>query len=250
MSLKGKTVVVLGATGNVGAAVVELFDKEGATVFGTSRTKDKFEEVRQEYGWSDAVQYVEDSDFGSDPAAAASAKKILDATEGKLQYVVNNIGFATVGKSALEATSDDILGYLTNEFLPSHRASREFIKLLGDTEGATVTISSGGFGHGLFPGMSKMFGGSIKNACLINSLSCFHSAIVDDGLKVSVSSPCIWFGVSRKGQGTNQFGMSTDTESGSKLAKAFAACAIGKKAGQVVDLKTVEDAAEVGKEYE
>ena len=248
MSLKGKTVVVLGATGNVGAAVVEFFDKEGALVFGTSRTKEKFEDVRSEYGWSDTVTYV-DADFDSDEAAADSAKKILDATDGKLLYVVNNIGFATVGKSALEATSEDILGYTTDEFLPSHRASREFIKLLGNTEGATVTISSGGFGYGLSPGMSKLYGGSIKNSMLINSVSCFNAAIVDDGLKVSVSSACIFFGVSRKGQGTNQFDFPSDVESGSKLATAFAALAIGKKAGQVVDLKSVEDAVEVGKEY-
>lgn len=249
MSLKGKTVLVLGATGNVGAAVVELFDKEGALVFGTSRTKEKFEQVRTEYGWSDAVTYVE-ADFDSDEAAATSAKKIMDLTEGKLLYVINNIGFATVGKSALEATTEDMMGYVQGEFLPSHRASREFIKLLGQTEGATVTISSGGFGHGLHPGMSKLYGGSLKNVMLINSLSCFNAAIVDDGLKVSVSSACIWFGVSRKNQDKNQFGMDSDKESGSKLASAYAALAIGKKSGQVVDLKTAEDAIEVGKEYE
>eukprot|EP00977_Amphora_coffeiformis_P019084 scaffold6899_cov183-Amphora_coffeaeformis.AAC.17 len=249
MSLKGKTVVILGATGNVGAAVVEFFDKEGAVVYGTSRTKEKFEQVRKEYGWSDAVTYV-DSDFSSDEAAAESAKKIMDVTGGNLLYVVNNIGFATVGKSALEATSVDILGYTTQEFLPSHRASREFIKLLGNTEGASVTISSGGFGHGLGPGMSKLFGGSIKNVMLINSVSCFNSAIVDDGLKVTVSSACIWFGVSRQGQEKNQFGFPSDVESGPKLGAAYAALAIGKKAGEVVDLKAIEDAMEVGKMYE
>ena len=249
MSLKGKTVAVLGATGNVGAAIVEFFDKEGAHVFGTSRSKEKFDHVRKEYGWSDAVTYV-DSDFSSDEAAAESAKKIMEATEGKLLYVVNNVGFATVGKSALEATTEDILGFTNDEFLPSHRASREFIKLLGDKEGSTVTISSGGFGHGLQPSMSKLYGGSIKNAMLINSVSCFHSAIVDDGLKVSVSSACIWFGVSRKGEEKNQFGFPSDVNSGSKLATAFATLAVGKKAGEVVDLKTVEDAVEVGKDYE
>mmetsp|Transcript_37499 Transcript_37499/g.81700 ORF Transcript_37499/g.81700 Transcript_37499/m.81700 type:complete len:250 (-) Transcript_37499:134-883(-) len=249
MSLKDKTVVVLGATGNVGAAVVEFFDKEGALVFGTSRSKEKFDQVRKEYGWSDAVTYV-DSDFSSDEAAAESAKKIMDATDGKLLYVVNNIGFATVGKSALEATSEDILSMTTNEFLPSHRASREFIKLLGDKEGSTVTISSGGLGHGLQPGMSKFYGGSYKNVMLINSVSCFNSAIVDDGLKVSVCSACIWFGVSRKGEEKNQFGFPSETDSGEKLASAFATLAVGKKAGEVVDLKSVEVAVEVGKEYE
>ena len=204
--------------------------------------------MRKEYGWSDAVTYV-DADFSSDEKAAESAKNILDATDGNLLYVINNIGFATVGKSALEATSEDILGYSTNEFLPSHRASREFIKLLGQTEGATVTITSGGFGHGLGPGMSKLYGGSIKNVMLINSVSCFNSAIVDDGLKVSVSSACIWFGVSRKGEEKNQFGFPSDADSGTKLAGAFATLAIGKKAGEVVDLKTVEDAVAVEKEY-
>jgi hypothetical protein len=247
-SLKGKTAVVLGATGNVGAAVVSYFDQQGAKVFGTARTQDKFEQVRKEYGWSDAVTFVE-SDFSSEEAAATSAQKIMDATDGKLMYVINNIGFATIGKSALEATTEDLLSYTTNEFLPSHRASKEFIKLLGNTEGASVTISSGGFGLGLWPGMSKVYGGSFKNSMLINSVSCFNAAIVDDGLKVSVSSACIFFGVSRKNQERNQFDMPCDIESGSKLAKAYAALALGKKAGEVVHLKAVEDAVELGKEY-
>jgi NAD(P)-dependent dehydrogenase (short-subunit alcohol dehydrogenase family) len=248
MSLKGKTVLVLGATGNCGAPVVEFFDKEGAIVYGTARSQEKFEAVRKEYGWSDAVTYVE-SDFSSDDAAADSAKKIMDATGGNLLYVINNIGFVTVGKSVLEASSEDILAITSEEFLPSHRASREFIKLLGDTEGATVTIVSGGLGHGLFPGVSKIFGGGFKNGMLINSVSCFNAAIVDDGLKVSVCGACIWFGVSRKGETENQFGFPSDVESGPVLGAAFAAMAIGKKAGQNVDMKTLEDAVEVGKEY-
>ena len=174
----------------------------------------------------------------------------MDATGGDLLYVINNIGFGTGGKSILETTSEDILAITNEDFLPSHRASREFIKLLGDTEGATVTIVNGGLGHGLFPGWSKYCGRSFKNGILINSVSCFNAAIVDDSLKVSVCGACVWFSVSRKGETKNQFGLSSDIESGFKLAKAFATMAIGKKAGQNVDMKTVEEAEEVGKEYE
>lgn len=50
MSLKGKSIAILGATGNVGAAIVEYFDSQGAIVYGTARTQDKFEQVRKEYG--------------------------------------------------------------------------------------------------------------------------------------------------------------------------------------------------------
>lgn len=67
---------------------------------------------------------------------------------------------------------------------------------------------------------------------------------------MSVSSTCIWFGVSRKRQGKNPFGLDSHVESVTKLAKGFTAFAIGQKAGQLVDLKTVEDAEEVGKEYD
>ena len=250
MSVKGTTVVVLGATGNVGAAVVELFDKEGAVVFGTSRSSEKFESVRKEYGWSENVQFLEGTDFDSDEAAEASAKKIFEVTEGKLLHVVNNIGFATVGKSALEATTEDIGQYVMKDFLPIFRASKEFIKLLGDVEGSTVTISSGGFGYGLQPGMSKLYGGSAKNALLNNLSTCFNAAIIDDGLKVKCQVISIFFGVARKGQDKNQFGMPSDSDSGSKLAKAYLGLTVGKRAGTTVDVKAVADAVEVGNDYE
>ncbi len=225
-------------------------DKQGAVVFGTSRSSEKFESVRKEYGWSSSVKYVEGTDFDSDEAAEASAKKVWEVTGGNLLHVVNNIGFATVGKSALEATTEDIDQYVMKDFLPSFRASREFIKLLGKVEGSTVTISSGGFGYGLQPGMSKLYGGSAKNALLNNLSSCFNAAIVDDGLKVKCQVISIFFGVSRKGQDKNQFGFPTESDSGSKLALAYLALTTGKHAGRTVDVKTIQDAIEVGKDYE
>jgi NAD(P)-dependent dehydrogenase (short-subunit alcohol dehydrogenase family) len=250
MSLKGKTVVVLGATGNVGAAVVELFDKEGAIVFGTSRSSAKFESVREEYGWSANVKFVEDIDFDSDDAAEAAAQKVWEATGGELLHVVNNIGLGTVGKTVLETTTEDIEQYVMKDFLPSFRASKEFVKLLGQVEGSTVTISSGGFGYGLMPGMSKMYGASAKNALLNNLASCFNAAIVDNGLKVKCQVIPIFFSISRKGQDKNQLGFPSEIDSGAKVAQAYLALTTGKRAGHTIDVKTIEDAIEVGKDYE
>ena len=167
----------------------------------------------------------------------------MDASDGKLLHVISNIGFATVGKSALEMTTADFDTMFNDEFLPSFRAAQQFIKLLGDVEGSTVTLSSGGFGYGLQPTMSKLYGGSVKNALLNNTASCFNAAVVDDGLKVKVQVVSIFYGVSRKGETKNQFGFPSDPESGHKTAQGFLAVLSGKQAGTVVDLKTAEDGA-------
>ena len=247
MSLEGKVIAVLGATGNVGAAIVELFDKEGAKVYGTSRSEEKFESVRKEYGWSDKVKYAQ-SDFSTDEAAVETASKIMKLTGGKLLHVVSNIGFATIGKSALEYGTEDMLSMINNELLPSFRASQAFIKELGNTEGSTVTLTAGGFGYGLKPTMSSLYGGSIKNAILMNLATCFDAAIVDDGLKTSAQVVSIFYGVSRKGEKQNQWGFPADESSGLGSAKAFLAALTGKFAGQIMDMKKPEDGEKFLKE--
>ena len=87
----------------------------------------------------------------------------------------------------------------------------------------------------------ELYGGSVKNAILMNLATCFNAAIVDDGLKTSAQVVSIFYGVSRKGEKTNQWGFPADEASGSKSAKAFLAALSGKFAGQVMDLKSPED---------
>jgi NADPH2:quinone reductase len=81
----GETVLVLGASGGVGHAAVQIADYAGATVFATASSEAKLDHAR-DLGADFAVNY-EESDF---------AREIYEQTDGRgVDVVVDHIGEAT-----------------------------------------------------------------------------------------------------------------------------------------------------------
>ena len=85
----GETVLVLGATGGVGLAAIQLAKAAGATVFATASSNDKLEQLRQ-YGLDHGINYVADD----------LAKTVMEITGGKgVDLVVDSVGGETLVKS-------------------------------------------------------------------------------------------------------------------------------------------------------
>ena len=81
----GDNVLVLGASGGVGHAAVQIADYAGATVYATGSSEEKLEHAR-ELGADHAIDY-EDENF---------AKRIRELTDGRgVDVVVDHIGAAT-----------------------------------------------------------------------------------------------------------------------------------------------------------
>jgi NAD(P)-dependent dehydrogenase (short-subunit alcohol dehydrogenase family) len=85
-SLAGKTALVTGAKGGLGAAIADELHDQGAKVFGTSRNIEDAELIASKYGTSPVVLDI--SDTGS---IKTSLKSLWDS-EGPVHLLCNNAG--------------------------------------------------------------------------------------------------------------------------------------------------------------
>ena len=109
--LRGKTVVVTGASGGIGRALAEAFDAEGArlVLMGNSAF-DALEELAREKGWKDHLLLKVDS---TDPDAMMAACERAAAHFGRLDACVANAGrwtpeHALVHKASAQRIRDNI----------------------------------------------------------------------------------------------------------------------------------------------
>lgn len=109
--LRGKTVVVTGASGGIGRALAEAFDAEGArlVLMGNSAF-DALEALAREKGWKDHLLLKVDS---TDPDAMMAACERAAAHFGRLDACVANAGrwtpeHALVHKASAQRIRDNI----------------------------------------------------------------------------------------------------------------------------------------------
>jgi NAD(P)-dependent dehydrogenase (short-subunit alcohol dehydrogenase family) len=124
-TLEGKTVVVIGGSNGIGAAVAELAQAEGATVLAISRTG------RASRGVKGVAADVADHE------ALASAFEAV----GVIDHLIHTVG-ARLGSPALTSLSDDILAtaFETKLFSAIHTARLALPYLSPE---ASITFTSG-----------------------------------------------------------------------------------------------------------
>ena len=91
MDFKGKTAVVTGSSGGIGAAVAIALAKEGADVVLASRNVANMEKVKQQIEAVGRKALVIACDVSKDESVTAMAKQAID-TFGKIDILVNNAG--------------------------------------------------------------------------------------------------------------------------------------------------------------
>jgi NAD(P)-dependent dehydrogenase (short-subunit alcohol dehydrogenase family) len=145
--LKGKTVLVTGATSGIGLSTALAFAEAGAAVVATGRREEAVSEARQKHP---GIHWLV-SDLTSEAAARSSVEEAVRATR-RLDVLVNNGAIYTVG--SLEAMSSEAMMSLfaTNVFGLSYM-SRAALPHLRETRGAIINISSA-LGHMASPNMS------------------------------------------------------------------------------------------------
>jgi len=98
-SLAGKTALVTGAQGGLGAAIADELHFSGARVFGTSRNRDDAELMASKYGTAPVVLDVCDS------KSLKSGVKSLWDKEGPIHLLCNNAGI-NAPQAALDVDED------------------------------------------------------------------------------------------------------------------------------------------------
>jgi 3-oxoacyl-[acyl-carrier protein] reductase len=126
--LTGKTALVTGATGGLGAAIARAYHKAGATVAISGRQVDKLEALKAELGDRIVVTPC-------DLADRAQVSKLIDdaikALGGRLDILVNNAGLTKDNLFMVmkdEQWDDVIAVNLTSTFMLCRAASRAMLR--------------------------------------------------------------------------------------------------------------------------
>jgi len=111
MDFKGKTAVVTGSSGGIGAAIAITLAREGADVVLASRNVKNMEEVRKEIEVMGRKALVIECDVSKDESVTAMKDKALKAF-GNIDILINNAGVGVRG--LLEDISLDDWRYIIN----------------------------------------------------------------------------------------------------------------------------------------
>lgn len=131
LGLSGKVALVTGVSYGIGAAAADAFIREGAHVFGTSRSV-----PAQRDGLSHLSVDMSEPDAG-EQAVAACLQQL-----GRLDVLVNNVGSGRIG-TGFAAESDDIWHqYWELNFMSAVRTTRAALQALTAEGGVVVNISS------------------------------------------------------------------------------------------------------------
>src|SRR3954454_9809887 len=107
--LKGKTIVITGASGGIGAEIARLSAASGANLVLLARSVDKLEHLQTELQQKHQVKV---DVFQLDVSDTEKVKEVFEqifAGIGQIDILVNNAGFG-VFREAHEATMDEIKG--------------------------------------------------------------------------------------------------------------------------------------------
>lgn len=218
MSLAGKIVVILGASGNVGSGAAHGFLEAGATVVLVGRDETKIKAIKEKLGNNPNV-LIAIGTFDTEANAAATRDAVIKVLGGKqYDHVVSSLGFVHFAPGWPTATPlADVNKAKSEGWDINFNAAHAFLPSLKNHEGSTYTFISGGLAH-ITPPAPNLWLGTLKNS-LINTLANVISAETAND-KVRVNTFCIHFPVAEFGGTKNQFGMPADGDS-KKLGPFF-----------------------------
>jgi 3-oxoacyl-[acyl-carrier protein] reductase len=125
--LTGRTALVTGATGGIGAAIARTFHRQGATVAVSGRQVDKLEALAKELG--DRIE-VTPCDLGDRKAVAKLVDEAV-AKLGRLDILVNNAGLTKDNLFMVmkdEQWDDVIAVNLTSTFMLCRAGARSMMR--------------------------------------------------------------------------------------------------------------------------
>jgi len=143
-SLNDQTVVVAGASGNVGPFVVRALLERGASVAAPSRSAEKLRGLRAHLS-----QHVDETGLGrlhtfvgdlGDEREATVLRQRISEQAGTPDAVVASVGDFVTTPSLLDASTDDLQRALDGYLLANFVIARTFLPVLRDSEGTYVLL--------------------------------------------------------------------------------------------------------------
>jgi len=182
MDIKGKTVVITGASRGIGADAARVFAAEGANLALLARSRDSLTALAEEIGENVLTFACDVSDY----AAVADAIEKTHAHFGSLDILINNAGVVDP-IARLEAAEPDDWGKLIDINVKGvfygMRAALPVMKAAG--KGTILTVSSGA-AHNPVEGWSGYCTSKAGAAMLTRSL---HLEEAENGIRAMGLSP-------------------------------------------------------------
>jgi NAD(P)-dependent dehydrogenase (short-subunit alcohol dehydrogenase family) len=180
LKLRGKVVVITGASRGIGRAIADLLAEEGARLVLAARSKDLLEVAAKQLG-SDVLTVADDLRDIEAPA------RLIDAAVaqfGRIDVLVNNAG-ATKRGSLLELSDEDWLDGFALKFIGAMRCSRSAWPHLARSGGTIVNVVGVG---GRTPSADFAIGGAV-NAAALNLTKALADLGRKDGVRVNAVNP-------------------------------------------------------------
>ena len=137
MRFSGKTAVVTGAAGGIGAAIAKRLLSEGARVIAIDKQPVAVDQLFGAH-FKNVASFVADL---SDPQAILNLAKQISMQERKVDFLINNAGIG--GKTTLEETTDEQWNlFLQTNLTAIFQMCRAFLPMLPRPGGRIINISS------------------------------------------------------------------------------------------------------------
>jgi short-subunit dehydrogenase len=148
MELRGKRVLITGASRGIGEALARRFSAVGANVALVARSADAIEKLAADLGGT-----AHPADL-ADPAQVATLINHVEDEAGPVDVLVNNAGIAPTSGALQDWTSQDLEQiYRVNLISPAELCRQAIPRMLRRGRGHIVNISSLA-GTGVFPGLT------------------------------------------------------------------------------------------------
>ena len=136
--LKGKNIIITGASGGIGNSIIEKFNKEGANILASGTKQEKLDELQTKFQNIKILKF----DISQTNKIDEFIEKALNELGGELDCVINNAGVTQDNlaiRMSLEEWQKVIDINLTSTFLISKLSIK---KMLKNKSGKIVNITS------------------------------------------------------------------------------------------------------------
>eukprot|EP00158_Paraphelidium_tribonemae_P007481 Partr_v1_DN28264_c0_g1_i1_m75158 len=235
--LKGKAVVILGATGVIGQGAAAACLKQGATVVAVGRSLERLNQLKQLLGGHKNL-HLATGDFKSDAEAATVRDEVAKVLNGQsIDHLVSTLGFANSAKMGPTGSSrSELEEMLAGGLLNTFSAATAFLPDMKSHDGASYTVLSSAFAHAC--PAAHFWLATIKNGSTHALIRGLIAETAKD--KVRVNGLSLAYPIAPHGERKNHFGFpASDTMASGEL---FPRLMTGTKKNQIFEIKSLADA--------
>ena len=141
LGLEGRTVVVTGAAGGIGAETAVAFAAEGARLGLVDRETEQLEQLAKQLRSEGAEVVTASADLSRADGVAEGLTALLGRFDGRADVLVNNVGQCRA-RTFDEITDEDWLATFEINFLSAVRAVRLVLPAMRERGGTIITNAS------------------------------------------------------------------------------------------------------------